>query len=151
MSMFHRAVPALVLLLLALGGCASASQDGTATPPAAAPGLAGTSWQLVRFAGGDDTVLTPDDPAKYALAFNADNSVAVRIDCNRGRGTWRSSQPPHVEFGPIALTKMLCPAAPLTERFGRDLAYVRSYVIEGGHLHLSLMADGGIYEFAPAD
>jgi len=27
--------------------------------------------------------------------------------------------------------------------------YVRSYVIQDGHLFLSLMADGGIYEFEP--
>jgi para-nitrobenzyl esterase len=27
---------------------------------------------------------------------------------------------------------------------------VRSYVIKDGHLLLSLMADGGIYEFEPA-
>jgi para-nitrobenzyl esterase len=26
---------------------------------------------------------------------------------------------------------------------------VRSYVIDNGHLFLSLMADGGIYEFEP--
>jgi para-nitrobenzyl esterase len=27
---------------------------------------------------------------------------------------------------------------------------VRSYVVKDGHLFLSLMADGGIYEFQPA-
>jgi para-nitrobenzyl esterase len=27
---------------------------------------------------------------------------------------------------------------------------IRSYVIKDGHLFLALMADGGIYEFAPA-
>jgi para-nitrobenzyl esterase len=25
--------------------------------------------------------------------------------------------------------------------------YVRSYLVKGGHLYVSLMADGGIYEF----
>jgi hypothetical protein len=29
------------------------------------------------------------------------------------------------------------------------LAYVRSYVLRDGRLSLSLMADGGIYTFAP--
>lgn len=35
-------------------------------PSASAPssGLAGTSWQLVKFQGGDDRVLTPDDGEK---------------------------------------------------------------------------------------
>jgi para-nitrobenzyl esterase len=39
----------------------------------------------------------------------------------------------------------------VTERLGRDLPYVRSYVLKAGHLHLSLMADGGIYEFEPIE
>jgi hypothetical protein len=29
--------------------------------------------------------------------------------------------------------------------------YIRSYVMKDGHLFLSLMADGGIYEFEPAE
>jgi uncharacterized lipoprotein YbaY len=32
----------------------------------------------------------------------------------------------------------------------KDWQYVRSYVVKDGHLFLSLMADGGIYEFEPA-
>jgi para-nitrobenzyl esterase len=31
----------------------------------------------------------------------------------------------------------------------KDWALVRSYVFKDGHLFLSLMADGGIYEFEP--
>jgi para-nitrobenzyl esterase len=32
----------------------------------------------------------------------------------------------------------------------RDLGYVRSYRLKNGRLYLSLMADGGIYEWRPA-
>lgn len=49
----------------------------------------------------------------------------------------------------LALTRAACPPAPLNERIPKDWSYVRSYVIKGGHLFLSLMADGGIYEFEP--
>lgn len=31
----------------------------------------------------------------------------------------------------------------------KQWANIRSYVIKDGHLFLSLMADGGIYEFEP--
>ena len=31
--------------------------------------LAGSSWRLVKFTGGDDTVLTPEDKAEYTVAF----------------------------------------------------------------------------------
>jgi len=33
--------------------------------------LSGTSWQLVKFQGSDDTTLTPDDRSKYTIAFGA--------------------------------------------------------------------------------
>ncbi|HIK18780.1 MAG TPA: carboxylesterase family protein [Leptolyngbyaceae cyanobacterium M33_DOE_097] len=71
--------------------------------------LAGTSWQLVKFQGGDDSTLTPDNRTKYTIAFNADGSINVRFDCNRGRGTWQSSGPNQLQFGPLALTRALCP------------------------------------------
>jgi len=68
-----------------LASCAT-----TQAPPAATSSLAGTSWQLVKFQGGDDTTLTPDDRTKYTIEFAADGGVSVRLDCNRGRGTWKS-------------------------------------------------------------
>jgi para-nitrobenzyl esterase len=111
--------------------------------------LAGTSWQLVRFRGGDDTVLMPDVRAKYTLAFGTDGNVSLRIDCNRGRGAWNSPAAGQIEFGQMAMTMAACPS-PLADRLARSLKYIRSYVLRDGHLFLSLMADGGIFEFEPA-
>jgi para-nitrobenzyl esterase len=111
--------------------------------------LVGTSWQLVKFQGSDDKTLIPDDKAKYTIAFNTDASVNVRFDCNRGRGTWKSSEPNQIQFGPLALTRAACPPESLHNRIVKDWGFVRSYVIKEGHLFLSLMADGGIYEFEP--
>jgi len=111
--------------------------------------LGGTSWQLVKFEGGDGKILAPDEKSKYTIAFESNGGVGARIDCNRGHGTWKSSGPNQIEFGPIALTRAMCPPAPLNDRLPRDWAYVRSYILRGGHLFLSLMADGGIYEFEP--
>jgi para-nitrobenzyl esterase len=113
------------------------------------PSLAGTSWQLVRFQGGDGATLTPDDKTKYTLAFNADGTVAVRIDCNRGRGTWKSPTLPQLQLGPLALTRAMCPPGSLHDRIVKDWEAIRSYVLKDGHLFLSLMADSGIYEFEP--
>jgi heat shock protein HslJ len=111
--------------------------------------LEGTSWQFVKFQGGDDKTLTPDDKAKYTIAFGTDGRVRVRFDCNRGRGTWKSSASNQLQFGPLALTQAMCPPGSLHDRFVKDWGYVRSYIIKNGHLFLSLMADGGIYEFEP--
>lgn len=111
--------------------------------------LAGTSWQLVRFQGGDDAVLTPDDRAKYTLAFDASGGVAARVDCNRGRGSWTSNGTNQVQFGPLALTRAQCAPGSLHDQIVKQWGNIRSYVLRDGHLFLSLMADGGIYEFEP--
>jgi para-nitrobenzyl esterase len=137
----HGAWPWLVHVLVA--GCAS---HGAQTR---GDGLAGTSWQLVKFEGGDGAVVVPDDRAKYTLAFGTDGGLSARLDCNRGRGTWKSPGPAQLELGPMALTRAMCPPGSLHDRMVKQLPFVRSYVIKDGHLFLSLMADGGIYEFEP--
>ncbi len=111
--------------------------------------LEGTSWQLVKFQGSDAKILSPDDKSKYTITFGTDGRVSARIDCNRGFGTWKSSGPNQLQFGPLALTRAMCPPGSLHDRIAKDWAAVRSYIINDGHLFLSLMADGGIYEFEP--
>ena len=49
----------------------------------------------------------------------------------------------------MAMTRALCPPGSLHDRIVRDLEHIRSYVLNGGHLHLALMADGGIYDLEP--
>ena len=120
-----------------------------ASTPSKATGLEGTSWQLVKFQGSDDTTLTPDDGAKYTIEFARDGQLTARIDCNRGRGTWKSSGPSQVQFGPMALTRATCPPGSLHDQIVKQWPNIRSYVIRDGHLFLALMADGGIYEFQP--
>lgn len=157
---------ACALSLAVAGGCATASQPSSSaaeqrSPPADAVSagasvaeradspLAGTSWRLVRFQGGDGTALTPDDRSKYTLSFGGDGLVAARVDCNRGRSTWRSPEATQLRFGPLALTRAACPPGSLHDHIVKQWEYVRSYVLRDGHLFLSLMADGGIYEFEP--
>ena len=135
------------LRFLAAAGCGLAVATLAAF---AGDGLAGTSWQLVEFLGGDDTKLTPDERSKYTLRFEEGGVVSARIDCNRGRGTFTIEPPSGLTFGPIATTRAMCPPGSLHDKIVKDMAYVRSFVEKDGHLFLSLMADGGIYEFEPA-
>ena len=120
------------------------------TPNSGSRGLGGTSWQLVKFQGGDGAVLTPDDKSKYTLAFAPDGVMSARIDCNRARAGWKSSGPNQLEFGLMAATRAQCPPGSLHDQIMRQLPNVRSYVVKGGHLYLSLMADGGVYEWEAA-
>jgi heat shock protein HslJ/membrane-bound inhibitor of C-type lysozyme len=135
----------LAALLLGFA-CGARAQ---AKPENAAAELGGTSWQLVKFQGSDDTTLVPDDGAKYTIVFGLDGGVSARIDCNRGRGTWKSPGPNQLQFGPLALTRAMCPPESLHNRIAKDWGRVRSYTFKDGHLFLALMADGGIYEFEP--
>ncbi|HKE47334.1 MAG TPA: META domain-containing protein [Rhodanobacteraceae bacterium] len=111
--------------------------------------LAGTSWQLVKFTGSDGAAIEPDDRSKYTITFQPDGSVVARVDCNRGRGSWKSTAPNQVEFGPLALTRAMCPPGSMHDRVAADWGAVRTYTLKDGHLFLSLMADGGTYEYEP--
>jgi para-nitrobenzyl esterase len=103
----------------------------------------------VKFQSSDEKTLVPDDKAKYTIYFGSDGRVSARIDCNRGTGTWKSSGPNQLQFGPLALTRAACPVGSLHDRLAKDWEFVRSYIIRNRHLFLSLVADGGIYEFEP--
>lgn len=131
-------------LVLAAAGCSTGprqSDPGADSPVG--------SWQLVGFTGGDHTRITPRHPERFTLRLDPDGSALVRMDCNRGRSTWKSSGPGNLEFGPLALTRAWCPD-PVNDLWARHWEHVRSYVLRDGRLHLSLAADAGIYEFQPA-
>ena len=139
-----------LLCLVVLLAWVSSNVCAQATPPQlTAASLSGTSWQLVKFQSSDDQTLIPGDRTKYTVAFGSDSRVGVRIDCNRGQGSWKSAGLNQLQLGPLALTRAMCPPAPLNDRIPKDWEYVRSYAIKNGHLFLSLMADGGVYEFEP--
>lgn len=117
--------------------------------------LAGTSWQLLSIQSMDDAKGTTRiaKPEQFTLRFDAQGRVSMRLDCNRGMGSWQAvsagDDSGTLTFGPIAATRALCPPPRLYERVVRDLAYVRSYLLKDGKLYMSLMADGGIYEWRP--
>ena len=116
--------------------------------------LTNTSWQLVSFQSMDDSQGTTlvEVPEKYTLTFSADGKVVLRLDCNRGTGSWQSTASADgnsgtLKFGPIASTRAFCPPPSMGDKLARDLGYVRSYLLKEGRLYLSLMADAGIYEW----
>jgi len=111
--------------------------------------LKGTAWRLVQFRGGDGTMLTPGEKDRYTLALAGNGRASVRVNCNRGSAAWSTDGPGQIKFGPMGLTRMMCPPAALSDNIVKQWEYVRSYVMKNGHLYLSLMADGGTYEFEP--
>ena len=138
-------------VLLASVHPGASAQELASAQEASAQDLEGTSWQLVEFQGSDDTTLKPDDGSKYTIRFETGGRLIVRLDCNRGRGTWTSAGPSQLEFWPLALTRAQCPPGSLHDQLVKHWPYVRSYVFKYGHLFLALMADGGIYGFEPIE
>jgi heat shock protein HslJ len=164
---FKSVITAAAFLLLAVSLAACSRKD--ASQPAAADAkpapaaevvkpdvgkpvseLAGTSWRLVKIMEMDDSVDEPEDRSLYTLEFGADGRAAMRADCNRGTGTWTSEGPKQLQFGPIASTKAMCPPGSLSDKYLAQFQWVRSYVMENGHIFLATMADGSIIEFEPA-
>ena len=131
------------------GGAGSAAQSSESP-------LAGTHWQLVQFESMDDAtgILAPEDPTQFTMTLAPDGSVSMQLGCNRANGTW-SAEPSAdgssggFTLGPLAMTRALCPPPNLDERIARDAEFVRSYLLRDGRLHLSLMADAGIYSWEP--
>ncbi len=158
-SMFLTPSLALALVLIAgLSSSPASASPGAAASPAAAPlpALAGSQWRLVQIVSMDDAVgrTRPADPSRYTLQLGADGRASLRLDCNRGSASWTaqaSAEPASgsFRFGPLATTRALCPPGSLSQRLTAQIPYVRSYLIRNGHLHLALMADGGILEWEP--
>lgn len=125
----------------------SAKADASTQPGNAE--LAGTSWRLVEIQSMADSTFTPSDRSRYTISFGTDGRASMRVDCNRGSASWTSTVPGQLTFGQAAMTRAMCPPGSLYDRFVRDLAFVRTYVLKDGKLHLATMADGAIYEFEP--
>ncbi|MFM9033984.1 MAG: META domain-containing protein [Mycobacterium sp.] len=137
-----------VTLALAAAGCGS--------KPATDP-LTGTTWQLVgieSMAPDEQPSTTVEDPSEYTVTFGDDGKAGFRVDCNRGNSTWTSeagaSDSGTLSFGPIALTRMMCPQPSIDTKVAAALGRVRSYLISDGKLHLSLEADSGVMHWQPA-
>ncbi len=127
-----------------------------AAPGAHSPALmlAGTQWELIAIQSMDDVQGTVRiaQPEHFTVSFGTDGRASFRLDCNRGTATWNvhsitDDVSGTLEFGPVAATRAMCPPPHLDERVVRDLAYVRGYLLKDDKLFLSLMADGGIYEW----
>jgi heat shock protein HslJ len=149
-------VPARIgLALAALIACACTTTPAVSPPSSqatpASSDLAGSRWRLEQFQSSDDAVgvLKPAPDAVYEMEFTSGDALSMHLDCNRAACRW-STQPTAPGRGTLALsapamTRAMCPPGSLDTRIARDAEHVRSYVLDGDRLSLSLEADGGIY------
>lgn len=140
----------LTALLALLAGCSSNDTAQTSPTDQTSPrSLAGTSWQLVQLESPKDAIgiVRPDDPSKYEMHLGTDGRAAFKLDCNRASGAWTSSpideMHGRITFQSVAMTRALCLSGSLDDRIGRELEFMRFYLVEGDNLRLEMMADGG--------
>lgn len=132
-------------LVLAAAGCGNTEE--VADP------LTGTSWQLIdieSMAPNEQPSTEIEQRSDYTVTFGDDGQAGFRIDCNRGNSTWKregEGSSGGLTFGPIAVTKMMCPQPSDDAEVAAALGRVRSYLVKDGKLHLSLEADSGVMHF----
>ena len=148
---------ALIGAAFIIGACQTKHSQAEETPiPVDTTGLDGTNWTLVEVQSQEEGTGTqrPDPGQDYTMSLNADGTVSMKLNCNRGMGSWKAGSAGgnsgSFEFGPISTTKVFCKPPSLDQQIARDAAYVRSYVLEGDRLYLNLMADGGTYVWQKA-
>ena len=144
--LFTAGALAAVAALTASGGNAKTGSDP----------LTGTTWQLTSIESmspEEQPTTKIDDPSKYTVTFGEDGQAGFRVDCNRGNSTWKTddgaTDSGAMTFGPIALTRMMCPQPSEDAKVAAALGRVRSYLLSDGKLHLSMEADSGIMHWEP--
>jgi len=137
-------------LTAALAACATDAPPvlpGTVNappPPLAAVGdalLTGTVWRWTETIAGNGSI-RPDAPEHYTLEFQPGGMIAVRADCNRGSGSYLLNGDV-LTFGPLAMTRAMCPPGSKDSEFLRDLAAVQGQQFRGADLVLTLKAGAG--------
>jgi heat shock protein HslJ len=131
---------AAALVAVGIGVIVSNADDAADQEPL--PTLVGPVWQWEALLSGDGTTIAPADPSDYTIEFASDGSIAVQADCNRGFGTY-TEDGGSVEITVSGVTRAFCGDDSLSDRYLRDLGFVRTYVFDAGKLYLDLMADGG--------
>lgn len=135
---------AVTSLLLALSSCMTA-------PPESAPsGLAATQWTLIEVREPAGAPARDVSLNRYTLEFQPENRVAMKLDCNRGAGSWSAQaatpRSGTLRFGPIASTRALCPDNGQGARIAANLSGNWPYEIYDGRL--TIRTANGTYTFA---
>jgi para-nitrobenzyl esterase len=92
-------------------------------------------------------VLTPAKRTNYTVRFGKDGRTSLKVDCNRGAGSWKLGGFGEIQLGMLALTRAACPTHPLTNKLPADWPSLNYFRIREDHLFLSIKPTGSFYEF----
>jgi heat shock protein HslJ len=114
-------------------------------PTSPEPDLTGQIWQWLAMTDpeGETSV---DDPTRYTILFNADETADIKADCNNvGASYTIDGDNISITLGPSTLAA--CPPDSLDQQFLSGLENAAIYFFEEGDLFLDLFADGGTMRF----
>jgi heat shock protein HslJ len=112
------------------------------------PALVGTVWMLQQIQFSDGKLLVATPPENYTVEFMADGSLAVQADCNRGRGTFTTTDDRRLDVSPLATTMAACPEGSIGNEFVQALGNSAIYFFQGGDLFVDLAFDSGTMQFS---
>jgi heat shock protein HslJ len=146
-------VPTLSIVLAACGATGGGGPVLPGLVNAPPPPLAaedtlpiGVVWTWLSTQTRDGGGVVPEGRERYTVEFRPGGTVSVRADCNRGTGTYTRNGHA-LRIGPIALTRMACPADSREAEFVKGLAAVAGHSMVGSDLVLTLKPDGGSMRF----
>ena len=127
------------------------SASGPGSPAAASDSTASmamkdVTWQWVRLTTPVEQ-LDVDAPDRYTVRFGSDGRIALKADCNRGMGSYAESADRRLTLKPIVLSRAMCPAGSLSDRFAKEVGRATSYFVKDGDLFLELPIDSGTLRF----
>lgn len=118
------------VLALLVSACVPATELGKVEPER----LADADWQLLNIQYADGRVSEPTF-GEYSLEFDFDEErMYVVADCNQGSAGFEATDDGRLVLGPIALTRMACPAGSISDEFVAELGLGSSFSFEEGHL-----------------
>ncbi|WP_338241448.1 META domain-containing protein [Aurantiacibacter hainanensis] len=140
------------LCCLALG---AGSLAACATTPQLSPdeqALVANEWALVSIMDDNEDVrLRPQFSNRHTLNFDADGSLMMQLDCNRGNADWRaypgSAGSGDLSIGPVAATRALCPDPSYGERLASALPGATGYRITPGVGSLTIITQDAVFGF----
>lgn len=137
---------------LALSACATVS----APAPERAPAFAGQTWQLLQInrGGGNKINLSLQQQARHTITFNADKTVSMSLDCNRGNGRWSSYSTSYgngeLTISQIASTRALCPPPSYGEEMAADLPTATGYTLLPDGKSMTIITGRSVYALVAA-
>lgn len=126
-------------------------KGGGSVPGGGTPAnLTGTVWQmtLIRTPGGN---LTINDPARYAVTFNADGSANIKADCNSVIAAYTVGEGNTLTIMPGPSTMAYCGPGSFDQIFVGGLTNAMGYRLEDGNLLIDMLYESGSLVFSPAN